>query len=184
MNFFYLDLEAFNCAKYLHDTHTRKMIVEYGQILSTVFWELEYKEKYPLSFLRDKDNKKENQYKYKLETGLYIPTHLNHPVVKWAMESYSNRKLIFNVLYYLSELYYLKTEKSHKTDSELIPYLTDLIHKDKIRGGELTVPPKCMPDKYKVGSDTFEDVILSYRNYYKAEKAKLGNFNEVPKFLK
>lgn len=181
MNFFIFDKDTFTNAKAYCLEHRRKMILEYSQILSTCFWKLEYEEQYSWEFLKNKETKTENQKKYKDETGLYIPTHINHPVVKWAMESYGNRKLIYNTLYYLLELFHKSKGDTHKTE-EVFPHLTDLIVKDKMRGGRMTVPPKCMPDEYKLGGDTLDDVVLSYRNYMVNGKDFKMTWEEIPEW--
>lgn len=60
---------------------------------------------------------------------------------------------------------YLETAAGFSLDLELY-----------IPSNGLTVPPKCMPDHCKVGGDSWEDVIASYRNYYHIEKAHFATW--------
>ena len=40
-------------------------------------------------------------------------------------------------------------------------------HKNDIPKGDMTPPPQCMPDQYKLRSDLY---VNAYRNFYKGEK--------------
>jgi len=177
--FYYMDGDAYTCARY-HNVDTReKVITEYMRILSTVFWKLKYKEEFPWKELKGKDTKKEVQASYKEKTNLYVPSYVNDDVVDWCTASYGNRKFLFNVLYYLLELH-----GEHKCDT-MFTVVTDLFMGDRLKGTLLpmTIPPKSMDDKYKIGEDTkFEDVIKSYRNLYVEGKNDINFDGGVPEW--
>ena len=54
-----------------------------------------------------------------------------------------------------------------------------------IPAGSLTIPPKCMGLEYRIGGSNWNDVVASYRNYYRhgkgyMNKGKGPQWNKVP----
>ena len=62
MNIFFLSKDPVEAARVQCDQHVVKMILETAQMLSTVA----------------------HQHKYLGVTGIYKPTHANHPMTKWV----------------------------------------------------------------------------------------------------
>jgi hypothetical protein len=48
----------------------------------------------------------------------------------------------------------------------------------------LLVPPKAMPEEVKIGQNSWEDVIASYRNFYHIHKIRFAkwNYSEKPQW--
>lgn len=152
MNIFYLDQNPQICASYHHDVHVRKMIIESAQILSGAIFNIFSISKY------------------------YRPTHLNHPVVKWAGSSVQNYQYTLDLLGALLDEFSYRFDKIHKTS-----IIYDRIIKDNVVDDlkshlkiEWTDPPLCMPDNFK-GATALE----SYRAYYKGSK----QFDKNNKFM-
>ena len=60
--------------------------------------------------------------------------------------------------------------------------LTSTFH---VPAGSLTVPPKCMGLEYKIGESNWDDVVASYRNYYRKGKSYMNKgkgpqWNKIP----
>jgi hypothetical protein len=152
MNIFYLDTDPRTAAAMHCDKHVVKMILESAQILSTAHQILDGPKK-----------------------GLYKPTHKNHPSAVWARQAEPNYIWLYSLLYYLCAEYTARYGKSHKTKRSGIVHLLSFIP-DNIPKANFSSPPQCMPDTYKVESDT----VQAYRNYYMGAKSgfakwKLGN---------
>jgi len=157
MNIFYLDNDTTLCAQYHNDKHVVKMILETAQLLSTAHRVLDGNEFADLM-------------------GMYKATHVNHPCAKWVRESALNYMWLKTLFDSLCEEYTHRYEKMHKCEDNLrgsLCYLPTNIPKTV----KSTEPPKCMPDYCKA-----ESVVLSYRNYYKLEKASMAKWKnrEVP----
>ena len=89
-----LDENSSKCAKYHYDKHVVKMILEYGQLLSTSLRltngkPSSYNAKFLLlegeSLMLDYDNKP-----YIVGKKAYNSTHINHPCNLWVRESLDN----------------------------------------------------------------------------------------------
>jgi hypothetical protein len=142
MNIFVLDLDPVKAAEYQCDKHVVKMILETAQLLSSAHHVL---------------NSPHKDRFYKL-------THKNHPCAVWTRESASNYGWLYNHFIALCAEYTKRYGKCHKTDREKGFVLAILPH--LIESKAMTPFPLCMPDQYKT-----DDVVESYRNYYKGEKA-------------
>lgn len=141
MNIFYLDKDIETCAMYHCDRHVVKMIVEYTQILSTV------------------------SHLVGLEQG-YKPTHINHPCVKWAQQSFWNWSYLRELAMELCNQYKYRYGKIHKSY-----YVLAKLRQPELPDTKFTEPPKCMPDECKV-----DGVIDSYRKYYCDIKSKFAKW--------
>jgi len=93
MNIFVLDSDLKKCAAYHVDKHVIKMILEYGQLLSTTV-----------------RMTTEHDIGYKI-------THKNHPCTVWARESLSNWKWLRELSEKLNDEYKFRYNKSvnHKS---------------------------------------------------------------------
>jgi len=159
MNIFHLDKDAEICASYHCDKHVVKMVLETGQILSTVY------QKYCGT-----------------DDQLYKPTHSNHPMTLWVGESLANYMWTMDLLGHLLNQYRLRYHnKIHKTGRILnnLICLNENI-KDKFDVKTFTQPPLCMPDDCK--RDCY---IFSYRKYYKEYKSYFAKYTSVdtPEFM-
>jgi len=177
MNIFFLDKNVKSCARYHMDKHVVKMILEYSQILSTAHRVLDGElvvkkvptKKDPSKF-RNKKLYKLNGYNDEL---LYKATHINHPSVKWTMESDKNYLWLYWLLEALHSEYTYRYDKAHKS-MRLLPSL-------QFTPSNIPVTVKntpvalAMPEEYKT-SDPAE----SYREYYMKGKRHLAKWKNRP----
>lgn len=167
MNFFYLDKDPKKCAISHFDTHVKKMVIEYTQLLSTGHRLLDGK--MYIETVLCENGRTFNIKRWKLddwrENVFYKATHYNHPVACWVRYSSSNYKLMYAVLGFLHEEYKRRFGKYNAS--------FELFHKLKeppknCMDDVLYDPPKCVPDHYH---DL--NVIDAYRSYYRNEKRRL-----------
>ena len=92
----------------------------------------------------------------------YKLSHKNHPCAIWARESLTNYLVLCELGLELCNEYSYRYGRRHKSQDVIEWCITN---KAKITDKGLTTPPKAMPDEYKV-----DDVIQSYRNYYRGAK--------------
>ena len=92
----------------------------------------------------------------------YKLSHKNHPCSIWVRESLSNYLYLCDLGLELSKEYTYRYGKRHKSQ-DIIEWC--LSNKPIIKDIGFTTPPKAMPDEYKV-----DDVVESYRNYYRGGK--------------
>jgi len=154
MNIFFLDWNTEKCAKYHCDKHVVKMILETAQLLCGAHHVThQVSTKYPPT--TDQVN---DQVPYKL-------SHKNHPCAIWTRESLSNYLYLCDLGLELCKEYTYRYGKRHKSQDVIEWCLTN---RPNIHDVDFTTPPLAMGDEFKVGND----VIESYRNYYR--KAKSG----------
>jgi len=87
------------CAKALDDKRLNKIVVESAQIASTVLW------------INDCDIAETLTANGKC----YLPTHENHPLVRWCASSNENFSFVLDYLFELCVEYTYRFEKRHKT---------------------------------------------------------------------
>ena len=143
MNIFFLDKTPYKSAQYLCDKHVVKMILESAQMLSTAV----------------------QRYTGRMEE-LYKPAYQNHPMTKWVGDSRPNFEWSMRNAHGIHEEYASRYARIHKSSNILNIIWNDNL-KSKIPERNLTTPPQCMPDKYRLRSDLY---VKAYRNYYKGEK--------------
>ena len=173
VNFFYLSRDLKECARWHGDRHLHKMIVEYAQILSTVWHLLALKS--PTTI--------------KIPDGIYRKSHTVHPIVLWAMKSTAHYDAILKLALHLADerrrrrKLFAKDQrkrykKHHATEKVLEilqankPFLPDIPFFD---------PPKCMPPCYhynEVGEPL--TVIESYRLFYAGHKIQVAKLKWTP----
>mgnify|MGYP003627870862 FL=1 len=161
MNIFFLSADPIEAAEMSCDRHSIKMILESAQMLSTSL----------------------RLHGYDGEEYIYGSTHVNHPSTIWTGKTLANFNWVLTHAFGLCKEYTQRYGKIHK--SEAILELCASLSQRYIPIGSLTVPPKCMGDKYKIGQTTWEDVVSSYRNYYRNGKGYMnkGNgpqWNKIP----
>ena len=141
MNIFVLDKCPYRAAEQQCDKHVVKMVLETGQMLSTIH----------------------RQYGNHHNT-LYKATHAHHPCTVWARTNRSNYNWLYDHFCALANEYLYRYDKSHKSFIQLYPVVQ--YPPDGMPDGELTPFALAMPEEYK-GDDPVE----SYRRYYTGEKA-------------
>jgi hypothetical protein len=162
MNIFYLHPEPDTAAIYHNDKHVNKMIIEYGQLLSTAHRILDGE----LTFYIGKNGRNKKHWQlpdnYR-EQNLYLAGYYNHKCNVWVRESKANYLWLYNLFCALCEEFRLRYKHTHATSS-LIPIL--YYPPSNIADKEMTPLPLAMPDTYKTN-----DALTSYRSYYIHEKA-------------
>lgn len=159
MNIFVLDTDPVLAAQMHCDKHVVKMILETAQILSTVWHELP-----------------EGAH-YAIPAEAYRPTHRNHPCVKWAGRSSENYLWLVALGEALLAEFLRRYGHGHKTD-RVIKALSK--PPACVSKGPRTPFVCCMPDEFIVALDNdrrsgnhAQDVVQSYRDYYRMGKAHL-----------
>lgn len=150
MNIFVLDYHPRKAAEYHCDKHVVKMILETAQILSTAHDHFETG-----------------------VSGLYKPTHKNHPCSVWARQSRENYIWTLNLGKWLLYEYEKRYGRVHKT-SEVMDRLTQV--PKSLEYHKLTPFAQAMPEIYQR-----EDAVEAYRAYYIGDKAPICKWKtEVP----
>lgn len=144
MNIFILDLNIEKCAQYHCDQHIVKMILESTQIACTAL------------------NKKGFVTPYK-------STHINHPCILWAGESFANLKWLIKLAKALNREYRFRYQKNQ--DHKSIKVL-EQVENFEFESSGLTDFPQTMPEIYKVPGDP----VLAYRRFYVGEKLKFARW--------
>lgn len=138
MNIFVLDRDVRRCARFHCDAHVSKMILESVQILCTAL------------------NKKGFETPYR-------PTHMKHPCVLWAEESYDNFLWLARLARALNSEY--RFRYGRRDDHASIAVL-DRIEGEGFAAVGMTDFAQAMPDRYKVPGDA----VAAYRAFYRGEK--------------
>lgn len=157
MNIFYLSYDPHTSARMMCDEHVRKMIVESAQLLSTAHHVLDGAD---------------------VRSGLYKPTHVNHPCAVWVRSSRLSYRWLYDHFVSLLYVYENGTGRKHKTSELLKPLKFYPRNLKSQRGIE---PPRCMPDFCKL--DRVPD---SYQMYYKHKSSKMRmtwKYNNEPHFM-
>lgn len=115
MNLFVTSNCPQSCASFLDDKRLRKMVLETAQLLCTAVYHQVYAIKYPKL---NNDSKRA----FKQETGLYLPTHSNHPVNVWCRQNRSNYLWTLDHFSALLDEYKFRFDKTHACQ-ELLPTL-------------------------------------------------------------
>lgn len=153
MNVFFTNKNPIVAAKEHCKVHTRKMIVEYAQLLSTAHHELDSK---PLQ-------------------GIYKTTHKNHPSAIWVRKDLYNYNWVLHCALELCKIYTKHTNKLHATEKILKLLLTPPTN---IPCNGFINPPVAAPDKYK-GIGIFQGVDKAYQLYL-SDKFKEWTSREKP----
>ena len=149
MNIFFLYLSAKLAASSLCDKHIIKMVLETAQLLSGA-----------VQILLDLEDVK-----------LYKVTHHNHPCAVWTRESRGNFEWLIS---YGLELCYEYTRRYHRIHKSqaVMEYIQNKYTRLEFPSESFTMPPKCMPDQYKISNN----VVECYREYYKKDKVSFAKW--------
>lgn len=138
MNIFVVDYSPHRAARALCDKHIVKMPLETAQILSTI------------------------------NGGPYLPTHENHPCVKWAGSTQRNYTWLAEHGLELCKEYTRRYGKVHKCEAIIVRLQAP--PPSILRVG-MTPFAQCMPDEYRGPSPTD-----AYRRYYVNDKAYMARW--------
>lgn len=144
MNIFVLDKNIERCARYHCDQHVVKMTLESVQILCSAL----------------------SLHGF---APPYRPTHLKHPCVLWAADSFDNFKWLKKLARCLNKEYRYRFKK--EVDHRSIGILEKLKGMSFDTGG-LTPFAQAMPERYQVPGDA----VSAYRAYYIGEKLKFATW--------
>ena len=167
MNIFYLNADPSQCAKEHIDKHVVKMILEYGQLMSTAHRLLDG---IPYT---GKTLKGRNIQRWLLpdnrESILWKASHVKHPSNIWLRSSSQHYKWLFNLWCEMLTEYTHRYGKQHAA-SRMKDWFK-VLPSNIPSTGWFTDPTPAMPEEYKSS-----DVISSYRNYYKGSKRTIASW--------
>ena len=146
MNIFLLDTDIEQCAKYHCDQHIGKMILESAQLLCTAL----------------------NQKGFSTP---YRSTHVKHPCMLWAGESFDNFQWLVRLSYALNDEYRWRYDKDK--DHAAGAVIKQIEGCEFISRG-LTTFAQAMPTEYKDQNDS----VAAYRRYYCAEKSSFATWTK------
>ncbi len=161
MNIFVINKNPVLAAQQLCNSHVVKMIVESAQLLST------------------------HDRFHGIEENRYKSCYLNHPCRK-CLENIHNYVWLCHHLNALLDEYTFRYNKFHKCREMFNRCWKQYL--EMTYDSNLLSFPKCMINELKVGSDSIEDVVKAYQNYYRFKKKSLKRFQyknrEMPEWLK
>lgn len=170
MNLFVLDKDPVVAAQQQCDKHVVKMIVESGQMLSTVHRMLDGE----LTHRMSKSGRTRVKYYIhpdpKLEKILYKAVHFNHPCTVWSRESHENYEWHYQHFIALCDEYSYRYERKHRTDRllrSLLKYPPQNIPRVPMTQFKLAMNsnPECMFES---------DPVKSYRLFYQTKQARFS----------
>ena len=170
MNVFYLDSDPKICAEMHCDKHVVKMIIEYGQLMSTAHRVLDGKEYIDLTA----NNRKIKRWLLpdSREDILMKASHINHPSGVWARQSDSNYTWLCQMWYALCKEYTYRYGKIHSVETRLVDTIFRL--PNNISEGVFTEPTPAMPDECKIVNDS----LASYHKYYNEKKTRFAHWTK------
>jgi len=177
MNIFYLHHDPEKCAMFHNNKHVVKMILEYGQIMSTSHRLLDG------TLYSDKTKNNRNIRRWRLpdwrENILWKASHIDHPSNLWARSSTENYMWLYLLWLNLLKEYTYRYGKNHSAERMINIFK---MPPNNISNKEFTEPTPAMPDIYKVS----EDSIRSYINYYNGAKQHLAQWKnrQIPDWFK
>ena len=146
MNVFALDKSPRLAAQYHNDTHVRKMIIEYAQLMSTA-----------------------HRLSGSARPVMYKASHKKHPCTHWCRGRAARYRWLYALFVALCDEFIHRFDKVHLTDRELrlallrLPKtLADDAHEQSYDVDGFVL---AMPDEYKSSS-----AVESYRQYYINDK--------------
>lgn len=181
MNIFYLDQDISKCVQYHVDSHVRKMILEYTQLLSAAYYQGLGNVWRVYDPVLDSESKGIVKYKCVVrnpnqpEFRIYAKTHYNHPSSIWTRTNINNWLYLYKLAIALCGEFQYRFGNNHKTldilQNMVPPILPDL---------PFYQPSQAMPDEYKN-----VDSITAYRKYYIEAKPHLHAYTkrEFPSWL-
>ena len=170
MNIFYLDSDPKICAEHHCDKHVVKMVIEYGQLMSTAHRVLDGKEYIDLTA----NNRKIKRWLLpdSRENILMKASHINHPSGVWTRQSDSNYAWLCQMWHALCKEYTYRYGKTHSVETRLVDTIFRL--PNNISEGVFTEPTPAMPDECKIVNDS----LASYHKYYNEKKTRFAHWTK------
>jgi hypothetical protein len=161
MNIFFLSRLIAECAAYHFNTHVSKMLMEACQLLSTA-WAM---------------TDPETHVRMLADGNAWKATHHNHPCAVWARAHKNNYAWLAALgLALCSEFQRRFSGAAHSAEKQLrylaahVPAINADATAVLIGDEQITEPPQCMPEEFRVPGDA----VAAYRQYYQsAGKAKM-----------
>jgi hypothetical protein len=174
MNIFYLSPDPKVCAEMHLDKHVTKMIIEYGQLMSTAHRVLDGQEY--IDKTANGRSIKRWRLNGELENSLMKASHINHPSGVWTRTSHENYNWLYRMWYYLCKEYTYRYGKIHSVETRLLNPL--YLPPERIPLGAFFPPTPAMPDDCKVPNDS----LASYHKYYIERKNHFAKWTkrEIP----
>lgn len=159
MNIYVLDRDPKTCAQYHNNYHCSRMILESIQLLNN-------------ALIRCNTNY--------ATRPLFKASHQQHPLVLWTAASRENYQWLLQLGQNLCEEYTFRYLKHHM-GQDSIHKLSSTSYLQCIPANGKTPFIKYMPQQYQV-----DDVVQSYRNYYRGAKSHLAQWRirETPLWWK
>jgi hypothetical protein len=175
MNIFYLHNDPGECAKLHNDKHVVKMILEYGQLMSTAHRVLDGDSYYD----KTANGRKIKRWRVgneELQSVLYKASHIQHPSGIWVRSSGFNYLWLKDLWLELLKEYTHRYGKVHSAERMKKYLIRPPINISW--NSPFTEPTPAMPDEYKVKDNSLQ----SYINYYNGAKRHLASWKkrEVP----
>lgn len=168
MNIFYLHNDPAECARLHNDKHVVKMILEYGQLMSTAHRVLDGHSYYGKT--ANGRNIKRWRLDDEREPILWKASHILHPSGIWTRSSIWNYLWLKDLWLELMKEYTHRYGKVHSAE-RMKKYF--VIPPTNIpRHVPFTEPTPAMPDQYKVSDSSLQ----SYINYYVGAKRHLASW--------
>lgn len=191
MNIFVLDLNPYQAARDHCDKHVVKMILEYGQMLSTshrlldgnrvVVSDSETRVKPKKLWLLGREYAEvarvpsmtgEPRYKWVIRNSMiYQVAHANHPCSVWARQTDANYHWLYQLFDGCLREYTARYGKAHSAE-RLKEFL--LSAPKNIQPGTLTPFAQAMPNEYKT-----ENAVEAYRSFYVGAKARFAKWKNT-----
>ena len=178
MNIFRLHDNPTTAAHMMCDKHVVKMVIEYGQLLSTAHRILDGEEYTD----RTKAGRRIKRWRLReksLEKQIYKACHVNHPSAIWTRENLKNYRWLYDHFVACAKEYEHRYGRVHETFRKLKNILSVAPTNIKETDNETTMP-QCMPDYCKQPI-----VTEGYRKYYRNEKRYFAKWTnrEVPRWF-
>lgn len=200
MNIFVLNHNPYTAAAQHCDKHVLKMIIEYGQLMSTAHrlldgvrteatgvWakpktfhllqgERVVEKEIVKEILDEEGNHVETRIEHKLvieNPVCYNLTHANHPCGIWTRETDANYHWLQMLFTGTMQEYNRRYGKAHAA-SQVHPFLSRAPR--NIPRGQLTPFALAMPDEFKVQ----DDAVASYQAFYVGSKARFARWTNTP----
>lgn len=169
MNIFYTNKVPSKAAFEHCTVHTRKMIVEYCQLMATAKRVLDGQ--LITCWVKEPDRDREIVWhaiqgdefsyiggkRYLVGHQLYKNTHENHPCAKWVRESEQHYAWLWMCAHNLCLMYERQSGKEHKSYQQLVLLSTP---PDNLPNNGFTQPPQAMPEEFHN-----HDATIAYQNY-------------------
>lgn len=172
MNVYVLDEDPKKAAEYHCDVHVKSEILTCVQMLSSVHWlSLMLEEPEDVHFKNKKVMQEHLENKYHeghTKRPPYKMTHINIPIIKWIAYNQKNYLWVISLLKNLDSEFQKRYNKRHGSALH-IDWLENNIPKCCEATDEEIVFLNNVPEEYYL-----ENVVESYRNYYKHGKTKIA----------